>query len=1009
MKRLFGGLFFLLGAFVACEQEEVIPPAQDEQEESVGLERDTLAVVVLQEGEVLFTASTEASDNAQDGKFAVNWVKNDSLDVFWVDSDGAKSAMVHVADNGQKTSFAAKVTPSKEYWAGSPAGATVRDFDAMCVSIPSEIVGTTIDKANIAVAYTDSTTKYFAFKNVCAMLKLTVNRENVRRIVVRGKKGQTLSGIFTVTFNEDGLPVLEPYKDKSDSIAVSVPGPGTYFVPVNPSVELDNYTVTVAKADGREMRSIFVSRSLPVGRSLMSTMPAFDAVDYFVSPEGAGDKNGVSWEDAIPYSEMCELLALNRPSESNTGSIASNNDDDAYLEYHNRIHAEQIDGVNFHLLEGEYAADHYVRVSFPDRGECVKVNLIGGYSKDSKGTDISRRTPGLTVIREGRKGSSRQFYVKDWTEMTFDGIEFTGGIGDDTYGGGAIFYWPSSGSEALLTFKGCKFNKSKSNGKGGAIIQEGGSLVLDGCTFCECTAKTTGGAIHVVKGNISTKNGTTFTQCISEVTGGAIYVANSTSVVDIKETSFSENTTKEFGGAIAFYEGSMSITDGCSFTGNSATERNGIVYAGAIYVGNKGTASIDDATFSDNKISNSFVGTDGMANTSAIGGSITINGGKTLTVTNTTFSRSESNTGHLAMSGGAISVRGGSKVNMTNVTIFNCSAESEGGALHVDGVESSIKFENSTIVGNVSANGGVARLASGEASFVNVLFDGNNVTGGGGVVYNDNGRFLAYGCHFTGNHAEAQGGVVRNGTTNLNPESFFNACSFTKNYTIGGTQHGDVFYAKGGPIGVNNCALYANGGYNQSGDIVLASDGGKSQIPTLAVVNSTFYKNPEGYVFNGSTKYGIMYSYANDSNVYYLNNVLLKPDSSALKVGSGSATSVEVSGGFNYRGKLHVTNGCTYTTLGNEIEVTWDAVKDNFSLYGKGYRWIGLSEAEAASFTKANLTDITTVLNNDTKTASFYTWLKSLSTTDPLTVDFYGNSRDTAAMWPGCYQGSAQN
>lgn len=995
MKKLFVMLSAAILSFAACQDE--IAPVMDNA--------DTPEVKDYPV-EMTFTAVSEIGTKTTLNGTSVSWEANDRIKVLWGDN---KSNVAETSEGGATAAFSTRVDEGvSEFWAAYPyAESTALSEGNLVVEIPAEQGGKFAD-ANYAVAKT--TESVFHFKHLVGLVEVSTSLENASKITIKGAENDVLAGTITVSgFNEEtGLPVYT-VTDGAKEVVLAVNGAGTYYAALIPTADLKCLSVSVETTDGETATTEYAlsATNLKMARAQIVYLGNVDSrlgKNYFVTPKGTEVGDGKTWETAMSYQQMAYAMAVNRTAGQTDGG-----NEGSGSSVKNEEHALQMHGTSWHLMEGEYAADYYIRVSFPEHGSRVKMDLIGGYSKDSKGTDISRRTPGLTVIREGRKGSQRQFYVKDWTEMTFDGIEFTGGIGDNTYGGGAIFYWPSSGSEALLTFKGCKFNKSKSNGKGGAIIQEGGSLVLDGCTFCECTAKTTGGAIHVVKGNISTKNGTTFSQCISEVTGGAIYVANSTSVVDIKKTSFSENTTKEFGGAIAFYEGSMSITDGCSFTGNSATERNGIVYAGAIYVGNQGTASIDDATFSDNKISNSFVGTDGKANTSAIGGSITINGGKTLTVTNTTFSRSESNTGHLAMSGGAISVRGGSKVNMTNVTIFNCSAESEGGALHVDGVESSIKFENSTIVGNVSANGGVARLASGEASFVNVLFDGNNVTGGGGVVYNDNGRFLAYGCHFTGNHAEAQGGVVRNGTTNLNPESFFNACSFTKNYTIGGTQHGDVFYAKGGTIGVNNCALYANGGYNQSGDIVLASDGGKSQIPTLAVVNSTFYKNPEGSAFDGSTKYGIMYSYANDSNVYYLNNVLLKPDSSALKVGSGSATSVEVSGGFNYRGKLHVTKGCTYTTLGNEIEVTWDAVKDNFSLYGKGYRWIGLSEAEAASFTKANLTDITTVLNNDTKTASFYTWLKSLSTTDPLTVDFYGNSRDTAAMWPGCYQDSAQN
>ncbi len=143
--------------------------------------------------------------------------------------------------------------------------------------------------------------------------------------------------------------------------------------------------------------------------------------------------------------------------------------------------------------------------------------------------------------------------------------------------------------------------------QGGAILQDSGSLTLNGCVLTGNAVPGYGGAIEA-NGTLTATN-CTFSNNTSEIVGGAIYAPTGPMTLD--GCTFSQNDTAMATGGAIDYRGSKGIIRNCTFTGNIS--RGG----GGLY--NEGTLSISNCTFS--------------ANHAGPGGGI-LNGG-TLTIWNT--------------------------------------------------------------------------------------------------------------------------------------------------------------------------------------------------------------------------------------------------------------------------------------------------------------------------------------------------------------------------------------
>lgn len=201
----------------------------------------------------------------------------------------------------------------------------------------------------------------------------------------------------------------------------------------------------------------------------------------------------------------------------------------------------------------------------------------------------------LTVFRNcSAGGDGGAIYVVEdsevWTNVLFTGCK----AGGD---GGALLLGDGAALISNAVFRSCEAGDS-----GGAIFYPTFSTnvepVISSSVFESCRASADGGAIAsddvtlqvlacTLTNNESGFNG------VSGENGGAIYMAT-TSGLTVAGSTFSENRTFSFGGAI-FSDGVLTVTD-TTFERNRTNEDSG----GALFYGANSTATVDRTTFSGN-------------------------------------------------------------------------------------------------------------------------------------------------------------------------------------------------------------------------------------------------------------------------------------------------------------------------------------------------------------------------------------------------------------------------
>lgn len=293
----------------------------------------------------------------------------------------------------------------------------------------------------------------------------------------------------------------------------------------------------------------------------------------------------------------------------------------------------------------------------------------GDISADDR-IQIGKNTPtSVTILGENKnyKSTTLAFDVQKNTELTLNNITLDT-IQHGSSWGGAMY------NEGTLTLDNVTFNNNKAqtkNAVGGgamALVATKGNAVsttIKNSTFTKNStetsnsAKNNGGAIYVygtsgqVGDNTLNISGSHFESNHTNKTGGAIGVNNlgpSDFKIEIKNTTFTENKSTGYGGAIDVTTGDTGGTgnvtlnlDKATFNGNKSESDGGAI---AYEKGNI-TSNIINSTFTNNTANN--------------GGAI-YNGIKNLEISNTIFDGNKTNDGG---KGGAIYNAGNISLNQT--------------------------------------------------------------------------------------------------------------------------------------------------------------------------------------------------------------------------------------------------------------------------------------------------------------------------------------------------------
>lgn len=737
-----------------------------------------------------FVAPSSNKTTIEDGEGntkIVKWEAGDEITIYW---DGGSSTG-YASTAGTSTTFSAVTDEGvAAYCATYPKGiAQSVDLSnkAFSLTISSSQTGS-FPAANMAVAYTTAEAKNFQFVNATALVKFNIGSADYSKAVFRGANGENLVGSFDITLGES--ITLGEASNTSSSVEVALNGAGDYYFSVLPGLSLPNGFSIALYKDDEAVPAAYLAKSLTIERAQIANLGNIDGriqSDLFVTPSGAGSKNGKSWENAMGTAELRAFI------EQPLASDGTQDDGAAYYK------ASRLDGATFHMAQGDYyiaEGSGCVKVEFSLYPTQVKATFLGGYPGNLTGTDTSSRNADSHPTNFTGNKATGIFTFGNQTNFTFDGVTFCD-VKTASDVNLAVYASAGATGDATLTFTDCSFvdNIQTDKGKTSAAVRFGkATATMTSCTFSGNQARNASAVQLEANSNVTirnsafTKNSTwntsgalqnaggtlTVEDCLFSsnqsgmdstmyAAGGAFHANGANSLTTFKDCQFIENKSK-VGGAVSVQEAKV-ILEGCTFQRDTAYRNLGIESksaadkraGGAIFIaGNSADVTINDCDFLDNRAPYGS----GGAIAVTVAKSVVINAG-------TTFKNN------------ICRYEGGAIYMLKNFTIAGTSADP-------------VLFENNktTDAGAQVGNGGAIWLNEGTTSTVryarfvdNCAGVGNDFSNGGGIYMKGVIKFLAENCYFSGNLG--RNGGAANLQLGGSSDCKFISCTFEKNYLNG--------------------------------------------------------------------------------------------------------------------------------------------------------------------------------------------------------------------------------
>ena len=511
-------LFFAAGlALASCAKEITETPAAPE--ESVP-EYTTITLTATHPE--MTEAGAEAQENGAtavvstkttlDETGTVSWAKGDKLKLVCEDgSDFTTEALeeADLKDGGNTATFKATVPAGKALkWAVYPSDiATELTNDGkFSVTVP-QVQDGKFEHASIEAGEIGEDNS-IALKNVCALLKFTVAEANANAAkVFIGGNGAPLNGKVNISASILDAPYTasEDIPDYQPNVEVSVGGPGDYYAAILPT-KTTGLSMQIYSAGNTLLAENISSNVLDAPRKTIKNLGELRSTPFankrFVTKDGAGDKQGLSWENAWSFQTLISKL------------------------------------------QGTALTDHVIFISEgdikPSSGtiplkDNTRFKIYGGYPTNLTGVtttdrDINKHaTAFVGKDRSGEKDNARLFVYNGTatgTETLFDGVGFNDtyqwvlekefdvyagtclliGASKNVYcvncrfnnnykvGNGIMRIGSTSSTSANATFERCVFSNNTVTGEGLIRVYSKGKLTLKDCDFTEANT-IPGGAI----------------------------------------------------------------------------------------------------------------------------------------------------------------------------------------------------------------------------------------------------------------------------------------------------------------------------------------------------------------------------------------------------------------------------------------------------------------------------------------------------------------------------------
>lgn len=512
-------LFFAAGlALASCAKEITETPAAPEESvpeyTTITLTAThpemTEAGTATQENGATAVVSTKTT---LDETGTVSWAKGDKLKLVCEDGSDFTTEALEEADlkNGGKTAtFKATVPAGKALkWAVYPSDIVTEltNGGKFSVTVP-QVQDGKFEHASIEAGEIGEGNS-IALKNVCALLKFTVAEANANAAkVFIGGNGAPLNGKVNISASilETTYTDSEDVPDYQPNVEVSVGGPGTtYYAAILPT-KTTGLSMQIYSADNTLLAENISSNVLDAPRKAIKNLGELRSTKFankrFVTKDGAGDKQGLSWENAWSFQTLISKL------------------------------------------QGTALTDHVIFISEgdikPSTGtiplkDNTRFKIYGGYPTNLTGVtttdrDINKHaTAFVGKDRSGEKDNARLFVYNGTatgTETLFDGVGFNDtyqwvktaeydlyagtclliGASKNVYcvncrfnnnykvGNGIMRIGSTSSTSANATFERCVFSNNTVTGEGLIRVYSKGKLTLKDCDFTEANT-IPGGAI----------------------------------------------------------------------------------------------------------------------------------------------------------------------------------------------------------------------------------------------------------------------------------------------------------------------------------------------------------------------------------------------------------------------------------------------------------------------------------------------------------------------------------
>jgi hypothetical protein len=493
-----------------------------------------------------------------------------------------------------------------------------------------------------------------------------------------------------------------------------------------------------------------------------------------------------------------------------------------------------------------------------------------------------------------------------------------------------------------------------------------GTVNFSGLTISDGDAAEYGGAILNSSTATITVDRSTLTGSVAGKTGGAIdnHVGGE---VHIRDSNLSDNFAREGGSAINNNRDGVVTVSNSTVSSNSAADvglDENLAGAGAISnnaeLDTAGTITVSDSQLSGNRagggrsgagISNDGGGSVGVERTTfsknqahANGGAI-FNGSGSVTVADSTF------TENAATNGGAIysSADKGGFVAVRDSSFVLNSAAGDGGAIVGTG-SGALEVLDSAFSKNSADDWGGAVLNSnqGSATIRNVSFSENSGLHGGGFANEGNGLVTVESSTFTKNAAlvtalldSGEGGGMH---SNSGGEVVVSGGSFTDNTARSG---GGLSNEGGGSVAITGTRFATNTAQEQGGGILIQS--GAVRMLNIDVVSN---------VADGAEEGGGGISYAGDKAVGIGETAALEQSRIRDNKAKGPGGGVDSRGDgplaittTSITGNIAAVGGAVHHVGDAPLEVTRSTLSGNFAENGGGVFSDGDGEAHVVNTT----------------------------------------------------------